>query len=585
MAIDSVVHQGPNSSKSLSVKSNDVPQSLSNTPLSKPESNFGDEQPVASTPIGRLDSSRQTRSVFKLGQRSVELKADSHDIKSGSITMSPLIVNENEIINSPASDITEPMTYAERVELLRIPFLDASDVKVVTFKVGHFCLQQRKLWKTASAALRSLPSSPSSLDSSLFSSSVSTPKIPPEDPLATKSEVNETKSDNTKHDIFRSNQASNKSLFPNPCIQTTVDTNLPLVISPNHVQPSPVVSCIITTSTTYRSLPSPIQPAGVGPPPLLSLSNKLTEQKSCVPSYSVTSKENECVPVLPPTLMPVRVSRRYGTREPTVISHLLLKAACYAQGPKEEAGKIARVEGIQFNTVESLALNFQNILRIENLNGFTNLTKLQLNNNIIEKIENLDGLVNLTWLGNCLAEKLKDELTESESETFDSPLFVVLYCFSFVYMTNENKKIIIIIALKVMYLRKFDKLESVNLSGNPLTNNQSYIHYTCAFVPQLQYLDYKKISQTVFEEAYLKYQLTVDQLREKEKEQKAKQDELDKKMEDRKVYAAAFIDDLEGDRLFEIIMEADPDGQKFVSLPLVAEVLDQYPFHKRERLI
>ncbi|VDQ10674.1 unnamed protein product [Trichobilharzia regenti] len=93
------------------------------------------------------------------------------------------------------------------------------------------------------------------------------------------------------------------------------------------------------------------------------------------------------------------VSHRYGTREPTVISHLLLKAACYAQGPKEEAGKIARVEGIQFNTVESLALNFQNILRIENLNGFTNLTKLQLNNNIIEKIENLDGLVNLTWLG------------------------------------------------------------------------------------------------------------------------------------------------------------------------------------------
>ncbi|CAH8838382.1 unnamed protein product [Trichobilharzia szidati] len=314
----------PNSSKSLSVKSNDVPQSLPNTPLSKPESNFGDEQPVASTPIGRSDSSRQTRSVFKLGQRSVELKADSHDIKSESIAMSPPIVNENEIINSPASDITEPMTYAERAELLRIPFSDASDVKGMSSSTGatatcssHFLKSDTsvfnkesfgKLQQHASAALRSLPSSPSSLDSSLCSSSssssVSTPKIPPEEPLATKSEVNETKSDNIKHDIFRSNQDSNKSLFPNPCIQTTVDTNLSPVISPNHVQPSPVVSCINTTSTTYRSLPSPIQPAGVGPPPLLPLSNKLTEQKSCVSSYPVTSKENECVPVLPPTLVP-----------------------------------------------------------------------------------------------------------------------------------------------------------------------------------------------------------------------------------------------------------------------------------------
>nr|CAH8840264.1 unnamed protein product [Trichobilharzia regenti] len=314
----------PNSSKSLSVKSNDVPQSLPSTPLSKPESNFGDQQPIASTPIGRSDISRQTRSVYKLGKRSVDLKADSFDMKSESITMSPPMVNENEIINSPASDTTEPMTYAERAELLRIPFSDANDVKGISSSTGatatcssHFLKSDTsvfnkesfgKLQQHASAALRSLPSSPSSLDSSLCSSSssssLSTPKIPPEEPLATKLEVNDTKSDNIKYDIFRSNPDSNKSLFPNPCIQTTVDTNLLPVISPSHMQPSPAVSCINTISTTYRSLPSPIQPAGVGPPPLLPLSNKLTEQKSCVSSYPVTSKENECVPVLPPTLVP-----------------------------------------------------------------------------------------------------------------------------------------------------------------------------------------------------------------------------------------------------------------------------------------
>ncbi|KAF6776711.1 hypothetical protein AHF37_03204, partial [Paragonimus kellicotti] len=91
--------------------------------------------------------------------------------------------------------------------------------------------------------------------------------------------------------------------------------------------------------------------------------------------------------------------RLWGTNEPTIITQTLLQAAVYAQGPKEEAGRIARVEGIDFSTVKELALNFQNILRIGNLDEFRNLTKLQLDNNLIEKIENLDRLINLTWLG------------------------------------------------------------------------------------------------------------------------------------------------------------------------------------------
>lgn len=39
------------------------------------------------------------------------------------------------------------------------------------------------------------------------------------------------------------------------------------------------------------------------------------------------------------------------------------------------------------------------ILRIDNLWQFENLTKLQLDNNILEKIEGLESLVQLVWLG------------------------------------------------------------------------------------------------------------------------------------------------------------------------------------------
>ena len=41
----------------------------------------------------------------------------------------------------------------------------------------------------------------------------------------------------------------------------------------------------------------------------------------------------------------------------------------------------------------------EDILKIDNLWSFVNLTKLQMDNNIIERIEGLEMLVNLEWLG------------------------------------------------------------------------------------------------------------------------------------------------------------------------------------------
>ena len=45
---------------------------------------------------------------------------------------------------------------------------------------------------------------------------------------------------------------------------------------------------------------------------------------------------------------------------------------------------------------------FEDILKIDNLWSFANLTKLQMDNNIIERLEGLEMLVNLEWLGICL---------------------------------------------------------------------------------------------------------------------------------------------------------------------------------------
>ena len=53
------------------------------------------------------------------------------------------------------------------------------------------------------------------------------------------------------------------------------------------------------------------------------------------------------------------MSRLYDTVEPTVIDDDMLQKAVEEQGPKEEAGKIAKDEGIDFAEVKALRLDFK----------------------------------------------------------------------------------------------------------------------------------------------------------------------------------------------------------------------------------
>lgn len=53
------------------------------------------------------------------------------------------------------------------------------------------------------------------------------------------------------------------------------------------------------------------------------------------------------------------MSRLYDTVEPNVIDEDMLQKAVEEQGPKEEAGKIAKEEGIDFADVQHLRLDFK----------------------------------------------------------------------------------------------------------------------------------------------------------------------------------------------------------------------------------
>lgn len=78
--------------------------------------------------------------------------------------------------------------------------------------------------------------------------------------------------------------------------------------------------------------------------------------------------------------------------------------------------------------------------------------------------------------------------------------------------------------------------------------------------------------------AYQTYQITVDQMNYARIEEDQQTKELEARNALHEEHSNGFVDEVEGDYLFNAIIEADPDGQKFFSLPLVLEVVDQYPF-------
>ncbi|VDM34859.1 unnamed protein product [Hydatigera taeniaeformis] len=271
--------------------------------------------------------------------------------------------------------------------------------------------------------------------------------------------------------------------------------------------------------------------------------------------------------------------RVYGQLEPTVINEELLTYACFAEGPTGEAGRLAEIEGIAFDSVKSLTLSYQNILTIGGLNQFISLTELRLDNNIVEKIEGLDMLVNLIRLDLSFNNLRKIENMENLVNLEDLSLFH--NAIEKIENLDQNKKLRYLALgsngvedLKnVLYLRRFKKLDCLSLADNPISSHSEYEQYIFAFLPHLKYLDYKSILPKWKAEAYEKYQMAVDQM----VEQQLEEERQDRKKEEERIFMercrTAFIDKIYGDALFKTIFERDTDGRQLCQVPTIEELV------------
>lgn len=276
------------------------------------------------------------------------------------------------------------------------------------------------------------------------------------------------------------------------------------------------------------------------------------------------------------------MSRSYDTVEPSVIDEALLKLCVEDQGPKGEAGKIAQKEGIDFKDVKELRLDFKNILKIDNLWQFTNLVKLQLDNNFIEKINGLESLINLQWLdlsfNNIEVIEGLDSLTQLKDVTFfnnritsvgNMDLLTELQILSIGNNQLESLS-------DLIYLRRFEKLNTLTLSGNPFCKLEEYYKYTIAHLPSLVYVDYRLIDNVKREEAIEFYRDSIDELVHDEAIFKRKKAEEEEKASQRAIHKDAYVEDLDNPTLFDSLFDEDPEASKLAQLPGVEDLLLSY---------
>ncbi|KAM4598286.1 dynein regulatory complex subunit 3 [Polymixia lowei] len=277
------------------------------------------------------------------------------------------------------------------------------------------------------------------------------------------------------------------------------------------------------------------------------------------------------------------MSSLYGKVEPSVMDEEMLQKAVEEQGPQEQAGHIAKEEGIEFNEVLQLRLEYRNILKIDHLWEYTFLTKLQLNNNIIEKIEALGCLTNLMWLDLSFNNIEKIEGLESlvnleVLSLYNNRISVIenmdtLENLSFFSIGNN----LLGQLDNVIYLRQFKNLHTLNLAGNPICEEDDYKFFIAAYFSHLVYLDYRLLDQQTKEQAFAKYQYAFEETRHNELQAQKAMEAKQSQEDELQLHKDAFVEFLNGSYLFDSMFTEDLEAEKLGYLPGVAELVQTYP--------
>uniref|UniRef100_A0A667YAI7 Dynein regulatory complex subunit 3 n=1 Tax=Myripristis murdjan TaxID=586833 RepID=A0A667YAI7_9TELE len=252
--------------------------------------------------------------------------------------------------------------------------------------------------------------------------------------------------------------------------------------------------------------------------------------------------------------------RHYGEGEPHVMDEGMLQKALEGQ-----TGYVSKQVDIQFSEVLQLQLAYKGIRNIEYLWQFTSLTKLELNNNIIKKIKGLDRLTNLTWLNLSFnnIEKIEGLETLVKLELLNLSNNRISVLENMDALENLNVFSIADNLLgeleNVIYLRKFTQLHTLNLYGNPISEDENYKLFITAYFPDLMYLDYRSLDE---ETALTKYFYDIEKIRRHELQLQQAVEANKRQEAELQLHRDAFVEFLNGSYLFDSMFKGNPEAEK-----------------------
>ncbi|NXF99422.1 DRC3 protein, partial [Sakesphorus luctuosus] len=274
------------------------------------------------------------------------------------------------------------------------------------------------------------------------------------------------------------------------------------------------------------------------------------------------------------------MSQFFNNVEPNIIDDEMILKTIEEKSP-EDLGDLAKGENINFKDVTELQLSFKSILQIDNLWQLENLTKLQLDNNVIEKIEALESLVHLVWLdlsfnnieiieGLDTLVKLQDLSLYgnriSKIENMDALQELQIFSIGKNNLTSLED---------VVYLRRLKKLRTLNLSGNPFCDDEQYILFVVAHLPNLVYLDFKLVRDTTVRFLHSLLGKSGNSFSQSLCFVALRAGSLQKSGSQK--HTAAFVEHLNGSFLFDSLYAEDTEAAKLASLPGVGDLLQAYP--------
>ncbi|XP_029913067.1 dynein regulatory complex subunit 3 [Myripristis murdjan] len=269
--------------------------------------------------------------------------------------------------------------------------------------------------------------------------------------------------------------------------------------------------------------------------------------------------------------------RHYGEGEPHVMDEGMLQKALEGQ-----TGYVSKQVDIQFSEVLQLQLAYKGIRNIEYLWQFTSLTKLELNNNIIKKIKGLDRLTNLTWLNLSFnnIEKIEGLETLVKLELLNLSNNRISVLENMDALENLNVFSIADNLLgeleNVIYLRKFTQLHTLNLYGNPISEDENYKLFITAYFPDLMYLDYRSLDEETKNQALTKYFYDIEKIRRHELQLQQAVEANKRQEAELQLHRDAFVEFLNGSYLFDSMFKGNPEAEKLHCLTGVADLLQTF---------